>query len=206
MKCPICFEGIHENWKVFSNIQPISEKRQYNFEHMECPECGNTLVRYTSWNAGSNTNSKEGLMIPLTQKRKPLPEFIPKKYVELYEESNAVLDISPRASAALSRTCLQMLLRDYGKVNPGKLFDEIQQVLDSKTLPVETEKTIDIIRENGNNATHPNKSENPGEIISVESDEAEWGLEILDSLFEHYIIRPYIQNEKLKKFKEKHKK
>jgi len=206
MKCPICFEGIHESWKVFSNVDINSENIKYNFTFMMCPECKNSLIKYSQVIISKNEFGDEGFVIPLTQKRRPLPDFIPEKYVKLYEESFSVLSLSPRASAALSRTCLQMLLREYGKVTPGKLFDEIQQAIDSKTFPVEIEKTIDIIRENGNNAAHPNKSDNPSEIISIEPGEAEWGLEILDSLFEHYIVRPHIQNEKLKKFKEKHKK
>ena len=200
MECPICFKCIHASWGRIMSSGLTSVDHLYQFYVMKCPACHNDLLQYV------DENQNKGFLLPLTQKRKPLPDFIPKEYVKLYEESYSVLQLSPRASAALSRTCLQLLLREYGKVRQGKLFDEIQQVIDSKELPVELEQTIDIIRQNGNNASHPNKNENPGEIISVDGDEAKWGLEILDSLFEHYIIRPHIQNEKLEEFNKKHQK
>ena len=203
MKCPICFEGIHESWYMV-NFKIFSESNEYKFSSMECPECKNGLFKFFTAQDGNVITN--GFLIPRTQKRKALPEYIDEKYVKLYEESASILSLSPRASAALSRTCLQLLLRDHGDIEPGKLFDEIQQVINSKNIPSELEETIDIIRQNGNNAVHPNKNENPGEIITVDQDEAEWGLDILDSLFDHYIIRPYMQQEKFDKYKKKHKK
>ena len=203
MKCPICFVGIHESWQVY-NFIISSENINYEFSRMTCPECKNDLFKFF---IRQNRNViTEGFLIPRTQKRKALPEYIDKKYVKLYEESASILSLSPRASAALSRTCLQLLLREYGKVEHGKLFDEIQQVINSKNIPSDLEQHIDIIRQNGNNAAHPNKNENPGEIVTVDQDEAEWGLDILDSLFDHYIIRPYMQKEKFDKYNKKHKK
>src|SRR4051794_32295391 len=41
--------------------------------------------------------------------RPPLPGNIPAAYAALYNEAAAILDISPRASGALSRRCLQQL-------------------------------------------------------------------------------------------------
>ena len=204
MKCPICFEGVHESWKSFGNIIE-SENRYYSFTVMKCPECANELLGFdrTAFNRVIDGN---GFLIPLTQKGRPLSDFIPEKYTKLYEESFAILPTSPRASAALSRTCLQLLLREYGDVKPGNLFDEIKQVVDSKQLPTTLATLLDIIRKNGNNAVHPNKNENPCEIISVDHDEAEWGLDILDSLFDHYITKPHTENEKLAKYKKKHEK
>ncbi len=204
MKCPICFEGVHESWGPVHYGGLSSEDISYFLYEMKCPECKNDLLKFCS--NKNNHETDEGFLIPLILKRKPLSEHIPKNYVKLYEESASVLPFSPGASAALSRTCLQLILRNYGKVTHGKLFDEIQQVIDSKVLSSELTQTLDIIRKNGNNATHPNKNENSKEIIQVDKDEAEWGLEILDSLFDHYITRPHIQKEKLDKFAQKHEK
>lgn len=165
---------------------------------MYCPQCKNGLLQFVKHPEKDEIrHTKTGFLIPIVQKRKPLPDFIPEKYVKLYNESYSIMEFSPRASAALSRTCLQLLLREYGKVTHGKLFDEIKQVIDSKELSSELEQTIDIIRQTGNDATHPNKNENPREIILVDYEEAEWGLEILDSLFDHYIIKPHTLQKKL---------
>jgi hypothetical protein len=69
---------------------------------------------------------------------------------------------SPKASAALGRRCLQHLLREAAKVKPGNLADEIQQVIDSGKLPSDLAESIDAIRNLGNFAAHPMKSQHSG--------------------------------------------
>ena len=47
-----------------------------------------------------------------------------------------------------------------------------------------------MVRNIGNFAAHPNKSLHTGEIVDVEPLEAEWCLETLEILFDHYFVRP----------------
>jgi hypothetical protein len=49
---------------------------------------------------------------------------------------------------------------------------------------------IDAIRHVGNFAAHPIKSTNSPEIIDVEPGEAEWLLDVLVQLFDHYFVGP----------------
>jgi hypothetical protein len=42
----------------------------------------------------------------------------------------------------------------------------------------------------GNFAAHPLKSTNTGAIVEVERGEAEWLLDVLESLFDFYFVRP----------------
>jgi hypothetical protein len=91
-----------------------------------------------------------------------------------------VLPDSEKASAALSRRCLQHLLREKAGIKPGNLANEIQQVLDSKQLPSHLADDLDAIRNIGNFATHPLKSTNTGEIVEVEPHEAEWLLNLVE--------------------------
>lgn len=207
MQCPICFIGIHADWQGFTTGDVTSENHRYQLQKMQCPECRNDLVRF--WIVLGNTNDgvdREGFLIPLVKKQKPLSDLVPKKYADLYIESSIVLPYSPRASAALSRTCLQGLLREYGKVTHGRLFDEIKQIINADSLPSRLAELLDVIRTIGNDATHPNKYQTTGEIIPVEKKEAEWGLEILNELFDHYIIKPDLQGKKLEAFRKKSKK
>ena len=97
---------------------------------------------------------------------------------------------SPKASAALSRRCLQHLLRTYANIKPGNLADEIQEVIESRTLPSYLSESLDAIRLIGNFAAHPIKSTHTGEIIDVEPGEAEWILDVLESLFDFYFVQP----------------
>jgi hypothetical protein len=107
-----------------------------------------------------------------------------------------VLADSPKASAALSRRCLQQLLREYAKVKPQDLYNEIQELLDRGTLPSDLAEALDHVRVIGNFAAHPIKSQCSGEVLAVEPGEAEWLLEVLESLFDFYFVRPEILRRK----------
>ena len=101
-----------------------------------------------------------------------------------------MLNDSPMASAALGRRCLQIILREHAKVKPQDLSNEIDEVLASKQLPTYIANDIDAIRHIGNFAAHPIKSTNSGEIVDVEDGEAEWTLDTLVQLFDHYFVGP----------------
>ena len=68
--------------------------------------------------------------------------------------------------------------------------------MDSKTLPTYLSDSIDAIRHIGNFAAHPLKSKSTGEIVEVEVGEAEWNLDILESLFDFYYVQPDIVKNK----------
>jgi hypothetical protein len=132
----------------------------------------------------------ENLIRPKALSRSPLSPDIPNDLAGDYRESALVLADSPKASAALSRRCLQHLLRDHAKVKPGNLTDEITEVLNSRVLPSHLAESLDAIRNIGNFAAHPMKSTSSGEILNVENGEAEWTLDVLESLFDFYFVQP----------------
>ena len=66
---------------------------------------------------------------------------------------------------------------------------EIQEVIDTGKLPSHIAESIDAIRNTGNFAAHPAKSTSTGEIIEVEPGEAEWNLDVLESLFDYYYVQ-----------------
>ncbi len=97
---------------------------------------------------------------------------------------------SAKASAALSRRCLQLLLRNKANVKHQDLVKEIQELLDRGTLPSHIADSLDAVRHIGNFAAHPIKSKSTGEIVRVEAGEAEWNLDVLESLFDFYFVAP----------------
>jgi hypothetical protein len=121
---------------------------------------------------------------------------VPALFADDYKEACLVLSDSPKASGALSRRCLQNLLREVAKVKPGNLADEIQQAVDSGGLPSSLVDSIDAIRNIGNFAAHPMKSQKSGEIMPVEPGEAEWNLDVLESLFDFYFVQPEVIRKK----------
>ena len=88
------------------------------------------------------------------------------------------------------------MLREEARVKPKNLVDEIQEVIDSNTLPSGLAESIDKIRIVGNFAAHTKKSTNTGEVIEVEKEEAEWNLDVLEELFDHYLVKPIIRKKK----------
>jgi hypothetical protein len=125
--------------------------------------------------------------------RRVAPE-VPDPFKTDFLEASIVFQDSPKASAALSRRCLQNVLRDVAKVKPMDLSREIDQVLPN--LPTALAESIDAIRNVGNFAAHPIKSTNTGEIILVEPGEAEWLLDVLESVFDFYFVQPAILKHK----------
>ena len=121
---------------------------------------------------------------------------VPEEIACDYNEACLVLGDSAKASAALSRRCLQNVLREKGGVKPGNLASEIGQVVSQGQLPSQVADAIDAVRNIGNFAAHPIKSENTGEVQPVESHEAEWNLEVLESMFDYYYVQPAVLDAK----------
>jgi len=91
---------------------------------------------------------------------------------------------------------LQNILRGVAAVTPADLAKEIQEALDKKMFPSYISESLDAVRNIGNFAAHPLKSKSTGEIVPVEPGEAEWTLDVLDSLFDFYFVQPSILKRK----------
>lgn len=133
---------------------------------------------------------KQFLGYPRAPSRPAPPPEVPKEFADDYVEAALVLSDSPKASAALSRRCLQHILREKTGVKHSDLAKEIDQVIASNLLPSHLAEAIDAIRNIGNFAAHPIKSTASGEVVAVEPGEAEWNLDVLEGLFDFYFVQP----------------
>lgn len=115
---------------------------------------------------------------------------IPKEYIEDYDEAVKVLSASPKASAALSRRLLQNILREKFKIKNNNLASEIQTFIEMQGIPSHLSDAVDAVRNVGNFAAHPIKNTNTGEIVPVETGEAEWLIEVIEALFDFVFIQP----------------
>jgi hypothetical protein len=122
-----------------------------------------------------------------------VPSEVSPEIADDYIEACNVLPISPKASAALARRCLQNILRAHGYKDKD-LSREIDQLLNekdpSKGIPSTLRTTIDGIRNFGNFSAHPITDVTSLQIIDVEPHEAEWCLEILEEMFDHFYVKP----------------
>jgi len=194
MKCPHCLTDFHHS-EQRHHIE-TDQDGAWGYGHCRCSACRRIIIRLFSaktyspntrlWSA--DTSSR--LIRPKASGRPPLPADVPADYSLDYTDACSVLADSAKASAALSRRCLQHLLREKVAVKPQDLAREIQDVLDSRQLPSHIADSLDAIRNIGNFAAHPMKSQSTGEIVDVEPGEAEWNLDVLEMLFDFYFVGP----------------
>jgi hypothetical protein len=83
-----------------------------------------------------------------------------------------------------------MLLHDVAGATQRNLSDQIDAVVDQGKLPSTLAEQLHGLREVGNFAAHPMKNTNTGEVMEVEPHEAEWNLDVLEELFDFYLVAP----------------
>lgn len=195
MKCPHCLTAFHDKWEEVHIVK--DHDGVWFVRWTTCAACMRVIVKLVPRFA------LPFMVYPKGVARSRLPPEVPERYAPDYKEACNVMPESPKASAALSRRCLQALLREQAKVKRGNLVSEIQEVLDSGHLPSHLSQAVDAVRNIGNFAAHPTKSEHTGEILDVEPGEAEWLLDTLEGLFDFYFVEPAKMKNKREALNEK---
>ena len=124
---------------------------------------------------------------------KPFPDYIPRALLEDYEEACLIQNGSPKASATLSRRCLQGMIRDFWTIKKNRLVDEIEALKDK--VDANTWEAIDSVRHVGNIGAHMEKDVNL--IIDVEPEEAGLLIWLIETLFEEWYIKRYDREQKM---------
>lgn len=205
MKCPHCLVQFHPepSWLVIGeDVESYWALERYACPNEECKRWILYLVKGVPVTSrrppfgGFEFEEDRRLIYPKGAVRAPVPPEVPENLADDYKEGCLVLPDSPKASAALSRRCLQHVLREHAGIKKENLADEIQQVIDSRQLPSHLAEAIDAVRNTGNFAAHPVKSQVTGQIVPVEPGEAEWNLDVLELLFDFYFVQPEVIKRK----------
>lgn len=155
-----------------------------------CPSCGTLYYRLLGEVAGGFVVLQD---VSAADRNKAAPAEVPFPIGSDYAEAAAVLSISPKASAALSRRCLQHMLRERGYEHRN-LVTQIEAVLaevdPARAVPDTLRIALDAIRNFGNFSAHPMTDQTSLQVVDVEVGEAEWCLEILEECFECFYVRP----------------
>jgi len=198
MQCPHCSIHFHDNWEASQirreGAQLSDPSGRWLYRTASCPGCENVTIELGQI-IDSLGNDIWGRVYPVGANRGPVPKEVPGNIAQDYVEACNVLSISAKASAALSRRCLQHMLRSHG-YKARDLANEIDLLFNEadplKALPLRLRQTIDAIRNFGNFAAHPNEDKATLDIIDVEPHEAEWCLETIEELFEHFYVGPAV--------------
>jgi hypothetical protein len=206
MKCPHCSVQVHPEFKT-SHLNDGNgigaEGRSYTswlVKHMACPSCHKAILLLQK--RIIDFAPVESLIYPKSSLRQCAPVVVPEDLREDFDEAVITLEGSPKASAALSRRCLQGLLR-YQGYTQHDLAKAIEALLASNTLPASLARNVDAVRNIGNFAAHPTKDKNSGAIVPVEPHEAEWNLDVLEGLFDYYYVQPSLDDKRIAALNEK---
>lgn len=203
--CPFCNIDMPITPDTHSSQYPSFEKNQgsywagaaiqyypstINIEFFRCPKCNKYSI--FAKEKGSYTR---GLNVPLIPKShaKQFPTYIPEVIRQDYEEAYSIVNLSPKASATLSRRCLQGMIRDFHGITNSRLIDEINAL--QNVIPASQWKAIDALRSIGNIGAHMEKDINT--IIDVDPDEAEKLLQLIELLIDKWYIARHDEEELL---------
>lgn len=136
-------------------------------------------------------DNNEWQLIP-SSNAKVFPDYVPEPVLEDYKEACLIRDLSPKASATLSRRCLQGIIRDFWGISKSRLIDEIEAIKD-KVDPL-TWAAIDAVRQIGNIGAHMEKDINV--IIDVDPQEAGLLIGLIESLInDWYVLRRHREEQ-----------
>ena len=135
---------------------------------------------------------KEWNLIPPST-AKVFPDYVPQVIRDDYLEACLIRDLSPKASATLSRRCLQGMIRDFWEISKPRLVDEIE-ALEDKTDGL-TWSAIDAVRKIGNIGAHMEKDINV--IVDVDPDEAQQLIGLIELLVKDWYVVRHDRQERL---------
>jgi hypothetical protein len=125
---------------------------------------------------------------------KQFPDYIPQQILSDYQEAHLISELSPKASATLSRRCLQGMIRDFWGISRSRLIDEIREL--EQHIDKETWQAIDAVRSIGNIGAHMERDID--KIIDVDPGEALFLLQLIEMLIQEWYIARHEREERLK--------
>lgn len=223
--CPHCQYpqvGGNENADVFNNGFRIGATNHTGHlgtvtHAVACQNSGCKKIHLTTelttgnWYQGTWTPSKaEAIqfwtLLPEAS-GKPQPEYIPQVIRDDYVEACRIRELSPKASATLSRRCIQGMIRDFCGISKAtlaleiatltKLVDEGQE---PRGVTPESVQGIDNVRQIGNIGAHMEKDINV--IVEIDPEEAQILIELVETLFDEWYVARQQRNQRFAKLSE----
>jgi hypothetical protein len=142
-KCPLCGQNATITEERYSKAAhhldlPTSEgDRMFITEFVVCPnrQCRKIVLSGLLHEVEHHEGGRQSLgkclkrwrLIPASHAQS-FPTYIPKPILDDYNEACLIRELSPKASATLSRRALQGIIRDFWQVKAGRLMNEIAAI------------------------------------------------------------------------------
>ena len=184
--------------KLTDHCEDLSDNRPYFIkesvteiliEYVTCPQCKETSITV-------HRPIDEGIyhVYPRSTCKK-FPEYVPLQIRQDYEEACLITDLSPKASATLSRRCIQGMIRDFFGIVKDRLADEIDEVAKKAGISPSQASALKALKDIGNIGAHPERDIKL--IVDVEPDEAKLLISLIEFFMEHWYINKHNEEEKL---------
>ena len=141
--------------------------------------------------SGSDFSGIKRRLLPVYNRTQP-PPCVPEYIQTDYLEASSILELSPKASATLSRRCLQGMIRDFWDISKANLHQEIVALRGK--VDDEVIEALLAVKSIGNIGAHPEINSNIDIILDVEPEEASCLLDMIEFLFDDW----YVAKEKKK--------
>ncbi|SOC43606.1 DUF4145 domain-containing protein [Salinicoccus kekensis] len=204
LKCPFCDHAVAETPDTFRQnyinfydaidtlytIHGTREESDYDIRinKLRCSHCDRT-----SYDVGGVHGEYTHIQLPIhpLSKAKQLPEYIPAVLREDYEEAYRIVHLSPKASATLSRRCLQGMIRDFFEISKTSLHDEIKAI--EGLISEDQNSVLHSLRKIGNVGAHLEKDVNL--ILDVTVEDAGKLLLVLEYFFKEWYVSKHETQE-----------
>jgi hypothetical protein len=218
VQCPVCGEHSPPAWRdyVANTVTgaaavdlPAAKAEetyhQVSVDWMRCSNeaCQELIVRVHEQRVEPGTFAPGGVPFTTTESwiarprfgetRRPLDPLVGEPFRTDYLEAAAILDTSHRMSAVLSRRILGDLLKKYAGKEQFNLVDQIDAFTAEGGHPSSLTENLHHFREVANFGAHTqedHQAEGEPVVIDVDRDEAEWTLDMVDRLFDYFIVQP----------------
>lgn len=168
-------------------LSSFSEQTCIITEYIICPSCYNvSIIIHIPY---------QSCAIPILPKciRKNFPDYIPKQIRQDYEEACMIAEISPKASATLSRRCVQGMIRDFWGITKNNLCNEIDEIAKQSTISELQKKALHALRNIGNIGAHPERDIEL--IVDVEPNEAKLMISLIEFFMHNWYIKRHDEEE-----------
>jgi hypothetical protein len=122
---------------------------------------------------------------------------VPAELAEKYFTASQVLPYSEEASAAIARRLLHWVLAAKAGAGHGGLADQIRHAAASPALPAYLKEALELLVRLAKLEPDSPKSYRPDALVPVAEGEAEWLLDVLQTLFDFYYVQPARLRRKL---------
>lgn len=204
--CPYCqTKTTINNDKLYTKEIPYTENNRgkillvsiINCPNRECEKSTIIMESFMAQYSGLQWNKIgeviKGKMVEPEYSYRHYPDYIPEQIRQDYEEACKIVSLSPKASATLSRRCLQGMIRDFHGVKENTLHKEIETI--KPQLGIKVYEALHNLRSIGNIGAHPEQDINL--IVDIDEGEAETIIKLIEFLMDKWYIAREEENKML---------